>query len=495
MDKPTPLRSIRLRVILQITAAVLAAACIVGWSLDHYVRRDFSRTRKFEVSNQTREVLWNLGAPAKIILLFSPSSLATGSELFGDITALLREYQFLSHHYRDLTVEFVDPSRDPGRARDLQARYKLSGSENVLIVDYKDRNKVIPVPEMGEYDPSPVKYGEQPRLIAFRGEQVLTSALIGLVEPASNKKVYFLQGHGEMLPGVPPVQLLGQNLKRQNLNIAPLSLGPGETIPKDAALVAVAGAHFDLSEPELAALKTYWKAGGRLLVLIDPTGSTPSLDGFLSEAGITPRNDRVLRLVNLGTATGILRDVTGECFAGSNITARLMGVNILFAGSTMSLAIKGQVGATGDQEHPARPLVRAIHGFRGCTHHENADGKGVSFDPVKDNFFPVIIAAMADLGGPQDDRVSMGASRMVVFGNCDFVKDKFLVGPGLDLLSSTINSLVDRTRLTGTTPKTKEFFTLNLDEAQLRLLALWAMGGVPLATALLGAMVLWRRRS
>jgi hypothetical protein len=495
MDKPTPLRSIRLRVILQIAAAVLAAACIVGWSLDHYVRRDFSRTRKFEVSNQTREVLWNLGAPAKIILLFSPSSLATGSELFGDITALLREYQFLSHHYRDLTVEFVDPSRDPGRARDLQARYKLSGSENVLIVDYKDRNKVIPVPEMGEYDPSPVKYGEQPRLIAFRGEQVLTSALIGLVEPASNKKVYFLQGHGEMLPGVPPVQLLGQNLKRQNLNVAPLSLGPGETIPKDAALVAVAGAHFDLSEPELAALKTYWKAGGRLLVLLDPTGNTPSLDGFLSEAGITPRNDRVLRLVNLGTATGILRDVTGECFAGSNITARLMGVNILFAGSTMSLAIKGQVGATGDQEHPARPLVRAIHGFRGCTHHENTDGKGVSFDPVKDNFFPVIIAAMADLGGPQDDRVSMGASRMVVFGNCDFVKDKFLVGPGLDLLSSTINSLVDRTRLTGTTPKTKEFFTLNLDEAQLRLLALWAMGGVPLATALLGAMVLWRRRS
>jgi hypothetical protein len=83
---------------------------------------------------------------------------------------------------------------------------------------------------------------------------------------------------------------------------------------------------------------------------------------------------------------------------------------------------------------------------------------------------------------------------MVVVGNCEFLKDKFLAGTGLDFLSSAINTLTDRTHLTGTTPKIKEFFTLNLDEQQIRFLALWTMLAVPLGAALLGALVLWRRR-
>ena len=107
----------------------------------------------------------------------------------------------------------------------------------------------------------------------------------------------------------------------------------------------------------------------------------------------------------------------------------------------------------------------------------------------------MIIAAIADLGGVHDDRVSMSASKMVVVGNCDFIKDKFLAGTGLDFFSSSLNTLIDRTHLTGTTPKTKEFFTLNLDVRQLHFLAIWTMLVVPLSAALLGSIVLWRRRS
>ena len=102
---------------------------------------------------------------------------------------------------------------------------------------------------------------------------------------------------------------------------------------------------------------------------------------------------------------------------------------------------------------------------------------------------------MTDLGGVRDDRLTLGASRMVVVGNCEFLKDKFLAGTGLDFFSSAVNTLIDRTRLTGTTPKTKEFFTLNLDDQQLRFLALWTMLVIPFAAAILGIFILWRRRS
>jgi ABC-2 type transport system permease protein len=498
MSRHVPHKNIRLRVAIQIVAAVVVTACVLLWSLGHYRRYDFSRSHKFEVSNQTRQILWSLTSPGRVIVYFSPSSISTGSELHEDIMALLREYQFLAHGRRDLTIEKVDPLRNPARARDLQAQYRFAGNENVLIVEYGGRSTVIPVPEMGEYDTTPTQYGDRPRLVAFRGEQVLTSAFIGLVNPASNRKVYFLQGHGEGLPGVPPMQIIGQNLKRQNITTSPLNLSSNPTIPTDASLVVIAGAHFDPSPDELTALRTYWRGGGHLLVLLDPTGDTPGLDSFLAEEGkIRPRNDRVLRLLKLGAAVGILRDVTGEFFAGSEITARLVGLNVLFAGNTRSLAINGQLNASfkeGDQTK-TRPLIRAIHGFRGCSDFANADGKGVNFDPVKDNFFPVYIAAITDLGGVNDDRVALGASRMVVVGSSDFLKDKFLAGTALDFLSSAINTLIDRTQLAGTTPKTKEFFTLNLDDLQLQFLAIWSMGAVPLAAAILGILFLWRRRS
>ncbi len=493
-ERPLNLRTVRLRVSLQILAALVVTVTLLCWSFNHYRRFDCSRSRKFELSNQSKETMWNLASPVKITVYFSPSSLATGSELYGDIMAMLREFQFYAHHFRNLSVDRIDPLKDPARAREIQSRYKFSGEENVLIVEYGGRSSLIPVPEMGEYDTAPTKFGEPPRLVAFRGEQVLTSVLIGLIEPKLNKKVYVLQGHGEGFPGLPPLELVGQNLKRQNIAVAPLNLSQSAqglpSIPADAAMVLIAGPHFDLTEPELRALQAYWNAGGHLMVLLDPTGETPALDSFLSEAGITPRNDRVLRLINLGNSMGILRDVTGEFFADSEITSRLVGLNVLLAGNTRSLAPRLS------PEHPGatRPLIRAIHGFRGCSYYANTDGNGVHFDPVKDKFFPVVIAALTDLGGIHDDRISMGSSRMVVVGNSEFLKDKFLGGTGLDFFSSAVNTLIDRTRLVGTTPKTKEFFTLNLDEQQVRFLALWTTVAVPLASALLGGLVLWRRR-
>lgn len=494
--KPKSLRTVRLRIGIQILAALVVTICILIWSLGHYRRFDFSRSHQFDLSNQSKETMWNLGSPAKITVYFSPTSLALGAELSGDILAMLREYQFNAHHYRDLTVDQVDPVRDPSRARELQAKYNFSGEENVLIVYYKDRSTVIPFPEMGEYDTTPTQYGDRPRLIAFRGEQVLTSALIGLVEPSSNKKIYFLQGHGESLPGIPPYQLVGQNLKRQNLSFAPLALVTGSTVPTDAALVVIAGAHFDPASSELEILQNYWKAGGHLLVLLDPTGDTPGLDDFLATIGITPRNDRVLRLVQLGNAIGILRDVTGEFVPGSEVTARLIGLNVLFLGNTESLALRTLPNESTTQGVGSyRSLIHAIHGFWGCSDYSNVNGQGVRFDKNHDTPYPAVIAAMADLGGVHDDRVSVGASRAIVVGSSDFLKDKFLAETGLDFLSSSLNTLVDRTRLTGTTPKTKAFFTLNLDSLQIEILALWTMMIIPLGAAIIGWAILWSRRS
>lgn len=127
-NKPAHLRNVGLRVALQIMASLIVAGSIVGWSLSHYRRYDFSRSHRYELSSQSKEMMWFLQSPVRVIVYFSPSSLSPGTELYGDIMALLREFQFYAHHYRDLTVERLDPLRDPARAHELQARYKFSGA-------------------------------------------------------------------------------------------------------------------------------------------------------------------------------------------------------------------------------------------------------------------------------------------------------------------------------------------------------------------------------
>jgi len=168
---PSVHRTIRLRVTLQIAAAFLVAAAVIAWSSSHYRRYDLSRSHRFTLSSQTTQTLALLGSPVSVTVYFSPTSASTGSELYGDVLALLREYQFQARGRQGITLERVDPLRNPSRARELQAEHRFQGTENVVILKYGDRTTMILVPEMGEYDTAPTQYGERPRLVAFRGSR------------------------------------------------------------------------------------------------------------------------------------------------------------------------------------------------------------------------------------------------------------------------------------------------------------------------------------
>ena len=49
---------------------------------------------------------------------------------------------------------------------------------------------------MADFDDDAMENSEEPRLLAFKGEQALTNGMIALISP-ERLKVYFLQGHGE----------------------------------------------------------------------------------------------------------------------------------------------------------------------------------------------------------------------------------------------------------------------------------------------------------
>ncbi len=475
---------------LQSLAVAVLFLTLNAVSFEHFVRADYSRSQKFALAPQTKRVLRELKKPVEITVIASPTFASPVTQILGDVRNLMNELVFSG---RDrIRVTSVDPTRDLTRMRELQAKYQFQNADGVMVFDYDGKHRIVALAEMADFDFRPLARGEAPILLAFRGEQVVTATLIGLLRP-EDQTVYFLQGHGEPAPGPQgPLAVLTDYLGKQGLPAAPLALSSKDSVPSDAGAIVIVGARSDLDEREAAILRQWWEGKGRLLVLLDPEARTPRLQAFLEEAGIRPQDDRVLRLVDLPFATGILRTVTGEVLPTTEMTRRLAGINILFPGSTQSLALDEKLGAQAKIQ--LRRLIEPAEEFWGETAYAPNTPGGVKYEDGIDHGQPLTIAAMADRGGVADDRVEVQTARMIVVGSAQFLLDSEVKPPGLDFVLGAVNTLVDRARLAGVAPKTVAHFQLDLTQAQLGMLALFSMVVIPGGAALCGIVVWWRRR-
>jgi hypothetical protein len=453
---------IRFGVAVQVILTCILLAAVNYAGFHYYLRGDWSPSRKYQLSGQTRSALENLPGPVKMFVFFSPTTAAPGYEVYGDVVNLLKEYQFAA---RDkLTVEYIDPMRNLSRARELQALHQFGPEENLVIVEIDGRSKQISAVDMADYDFLPQLNGEPPRVRAFKGEQALTSAILELAEPRQ-RTVYFLQGQGEpSIAADSPVSLLVEYIGRQ-------------------------GSRYDPPAHTMDALRHYWDKDGRLLVLLDPDAGTTQLRSFLASAGVTPRDDRVLRTVKLGFATGILRDVSGEFSDSNRVTRRLHGAEAMLPGGTCSLALARDGDGTAIE-----PMITANDPFWGETEYVTDETKGVHFDEGKDTPAPLVLAAMVERGGVADAGVEVASARMVVVGNSAFVRDGTISEPNLDFVLSSLNWLLDRGFLAEVAPKTVRAFNLNLTDLETGRIALYTLVAIPASAALAGLFVWWRRR-
>lgn len=487
-------RGIGFRLMVQALCVLFLVAVANYLAFHYYERWDFSRSQKFVLADQTKRVLRDLKAPLRITVFLSPTNQGVEAMLYRDVANLLRELQFSRE--KRVEVEMVDPVRDFGRARELQAKYGFGGNENVLILDYEGNVKFLPVAEMGEFDLSGMAAGNPPRLLAFRGELAITTAVIGLMNP-EKPRVYFLEGHGEFPTGADSgLSTLTEFTERQNIELHSLNLADADRVPDSAAALVIAGPRFDLSEREIGLLEDYWDGDGRLIILLNPNARTPALREFLAGRGVIPLDVRVLRTVNLQSQAGVIgivRDVVGTFLPDSAITNRLSGLNGLFPGAVQALeANNTQAGEAGIH---LRPLIQAAEEFWGESDYTNTE-TGVRYEDDRDLGQPVIIAAVAERGGVKDERVEISKARMVVVGNADFVtNDAIRLAPAnLDFFLNALNWSIERTKLIGIAPKPATLISLSLSEAELRSVAFYTLVVIPGAIALLAVVVWWRRR-
>jgi hypothetical protein len=478
---------IRFGVAFQIVLACVLLGAVNYAGFHYYLRSDWSPAQKYRLGEQTIGLLGQLPAAVTVYVFFSPTTAAPGFEIYGDVMNLLKEYQFTAGD--KLTVEYIDPMRNLGRARELQARFEFGPEENLVVVESGGKTKQISAVDMAEYDFIPQLSGDPPRVVAFKGEQALTSALIELGEE-TQRTVYFLQGQGEpRVGGGSTLSLLQEYIARQGVRVAPLNLGVTGGVPEDAAGILIVGPRYDLPPASAQLLGDYWTRDGRIMVLLDPAAETPLLREFLASAGITPLDDRVLRTVELGFVTAIVRDVVGTFSAVSRVTRRLYGAEAMLPGATCSLELNAKTEGT-----LVEPLITAGEPFWGEKDHVTDESKGVAFDAGADTAAPLIVAAMAERGGVADEKVDVGSARLVVVGNSEFVSDGVVTEPNLDFGLNALNWMLDRGHLTGIAPKTVRAFSLNLTDLETGRIALYTLVLIPAAAALAGIIVWWRRR-
>jgi hypothetical protein len=479
---------IALNVVVQV---ILAGAILVManfYAFNHYKRWDFSRNEKYALSSQTRQLLKGLKKPLKIVIVFSPDVI-----IYKDVAGLLKEFQYASRN--KIEIETVDQYRNFTRAKELQAQYKFGSDENLLILDYKGRTKFVSAMEMADIDTFSPSPGEPPRVKAFKGEQALSSALIGLTEEKQGK-VCIVTGHGEPDLKSNELSTLRTCLEHQNLKAESLPLVGAQPVPEDASALMIIGPTYDFSDREMAVLKSLWEKKGRLFIALNPNAHLPKLQAFLEKCGVTPQDDRVMATISLGpniAVTGVVHDVNANFVTDSKVVKRLKGVNTMFLGSTQSLKLDTEKSGLRIES-----LVKAADGFWGETDYNvniKAGGR-VDFDTRKDHGPPLTLAASVESGGVHDPRVDVGGGRMVVVGNADFLNSDALmqVEPNVDLLLSSLNWLLDRENLSGVAPKPVHEFSLNLTEAQISRLSFICIIIIPVSVGIIGIIAHLRRR-
>ena len=470
-------------------------------SYRHFRRWDFSRNQKYALSSQTKNLLSSLKKPVKAVVFFS-----SASDIAPDVIALLKEYEYASD--KKFQMEVVEPYRNLSRAEELARKYKIGGTDNIVILDTNDKNKFVNADDMADYerpDQMAMMMGQtQSRVKDFKGEQAITSALLELTEGKPNK-IYFVSGHGEPDFGGPDFKAFIENLKRQNVQTAPLNLLNVTAIPEDARGLVISGAKYDFSDLETRLVNDFWEHKGRIFVLLNPFARTPNLTGWIAAQGIIPQEDHVIGVGNfLGAdengnpriTKGTIKEA-GFLILDSHtkITKDLAGATKRLFGTTESLTLDQAKEVTAKVRHI--PLLQSVEGFWGETDLATEDSQA-SFDPKKDHMGPLNLAVAAEKGGVNDSRVKVETSRLIVVGNSELLSNNaFRLSEGLtmDITMNAVNWLLDREEMAGIAPKEKKNITLSLDEKQMRSIALTVMALIPGIVALLGFTVWWRRRS
>ena len=381
----------RSRLLLRLQALLFATLFtgIIGmlaWLSTQYVyQADWTTGARNTISDETRRLLDDMQYPVNI------SAFVQDDELIrSQIKDLIGSYQRFK---QDITLEFVNPDREPARVRELGI---ASGGE--IVIRYLDRSENIQT----------------------LSEQQLSNALLRLSRQ-QQRWIVFLTGHGERPPTGDTNHGLGifaGELERKGLNVQTVNLAEAE-IPSNTNLLVLAGPRVELLPGEIAKLQRYVEQGGNLLWLAEPgdlhglQALAEQLDISLLPGMIVDATSQMFGIENPGFAI-----VTG--YPRHEITNEMTAVTVY----PEAAALEINDGETWD----AIPLLTTLE--RAWTELGEITGE-IQFDPDTDERAgPLDIGVVLTRERNDDSGASLPMQRIIVIGDGDFLSNTYLGNAG-----------------------------------------------------------------
>ena len=453
-------------------------------------RFDLTENRSHSLSPETRSYLKNLGQPVRVVVTLTENSDKPEiAQAYRDVAGLLREYTYATsgNEKGKITADFIDIYQ---RRRDAEAL----GIEqpNTLIVICGTKQRIIRLDELYLIRDQEKK--------AFLGEKAITAAILD-VASSTQKKVYFLTGHGEMsLDDTSPergLSALEAELKARNFGVESIDLAQARKIPDDAATLVIAGpqGRFDAFEEEL--LRQYLSnRAGRVLALLAP-GYPPGLDDLFYDWGVLVDDVLIYDRSAAGqTETGDL--ILPKLDKDHPLTRSLLNYKIpLRFGPSRS--VRPDPGRSLDPNLMVTPLVATTDQAWGERNYR-ANGPA-SFDAANDLPGHLIVVTASErlparkLRG-DTDTFSVPSGRLVAYGSADWIANGRLgVIGNLSFFLSAVNWTTDRDIDFKVPARPISKFQLTLSEQQLQRLRYSILFGLPGLAALVGLVVYWTRRN
>ena len=476
--------SIGINVAVQIVLGLLIFAGVNYLSFRHYSRWDMSQEGEFTLNGSSVNYLRRLAKEVYITVVFQRDS-----KVYGDMQSLVEEYR---RNGKGLVkIEFIDPMRDLERTEQFKAENKLTLPQAGVVVKANKGLRYIKEDELVIKTKGMDK--DHPQLW-FRGEDAITSAMVGLMEGAE-RKFYFITGKGSRSESRADdcIETLREIGRQQNFDVQPMNLAEMDEatgIPKDANGLIMIGAKYDLSDREVRIVRNYWAAKrSSLMFMLDPASDTPRLFSFLKSVGISPRNDRVLYAES--TSTGPRKEFSVEARFSREIaiTSPLADATTKFEGQSQSLALAERDESLKQQGISLAPLVIASPRYWGETDFLT-DLPIVGEEDTKP---PLFVAAAAERGAVADERVRVESARLAVVGNATLLDKQTRLAQNQDFVASTLNWMLNRERLMGAIPKPKGQFRVQLTPRQ-HLLIFWITSLCAPGIVLLFGMSVWASR-
>ena len=414
----------------------------------HSQQWDFSETQRFTLSPQTHRVLRGLTREVRVTV-FSQERSAS----FTAYRDLLDSYR---SHSDQLHVEYVDPERRPGLAR----QHGVTRTDTAII-----------------------ESGGQANRVTTASEAELTGAIIR-VSKDDKKRVVFLEGHGERATADQDkggLSLMKAALEKQGYEVGTLTLLQESAVPANTAVLVLAGPRRAVTREEQARISRYVADGGRLLAMIDP-GSQADLDGLLAPWGVKTGKGVLVdfqdRLAQSGINFLLIRRFTEH-----EITQDLTSV-VLFPDSRHLVLNDAGAGTWS-----ATPLAQTSPQSRAVM---NAQGGAFKLDDTADVKGPLSLAVAST--PKQQAAEGRHQPAVVIVGNSSFASNAYVNFPGnTDFLLHAVGWLAEERNLISITPKEPAMRPFVPNPAQERTLFYVQVLLLPSLTFFWG-IATWRRR-